>query len=670
MTQTNDPIPALTRDDPAAHSGDVVGGNVAALKALFPQIVTDGKVDFDVLRQLLGDTVETGDERYGLNWNGKARARAHALTPTLATLRPAREDSVDWDTTQNLMIEGDNLEVLKCLRKAYAGKVKLIYIDPPYNTGSDFVYPDNYADSLSNYLELTGQRGDDGAQLTSNKEGSGRFHTDWLNMIYPRLMLARDLLAENGAIFISIGETEVDSLKKISDDIFGSDNFVGQCTRIAKRTSDKGTHFRPTKDYILVYAKSISYLNEFGIAKNIDEKDYKYSDENGRRYKKSGASLYQPSLDSRPNQRYYIEAPDGSMIIPPGNVFPDAKIDASKVKPKSNEDKVWRWSVETYLKQKDLLIFTEGSPQNPLLDEYGNQSKWNIYPKVYLDEDTDATLHPEDVIYDYPNSQGTKELNKLGVPFNFAKPTELISFIIRLIKMEFSDIVVDFFAGSGSTGHAVMAQNFSDGGKRRFILVQLPEPLSSDDKDQTVAAEFCDKLAKPRSIAELTKERLRRAGKALKAETPLMSTDTGFRVYKLDSSNLKPWQPDPGNLEASLLDAVSNIVHGRSEEDLLVELLLKTGIDLTTPDQVQVIAGKTVHALGGGTLIVCLADIADDEAEGVGHGIANWRAQLDPAGQTTFYFKDTGFASASAKANVAAILRQRLGDRIAKLASI
>jgi len=231
-------------------------------------------------------------------------------------------------------------------------------------------------------------------------------------------------------------------------------------------------------------------------------------------------------------------------------------------------------------------------------------------------------------------------------------------------------VVLDFFAGSGTTGHAVMAQNATDGGKRRYILVQLPEPLDPAKKEQKLAADFCDKLGKPRHIAELTKERLRRAGAKVKADHPGAKIDTGFRVYKLDSSNLKPWQPDPDNLEASLLDAVSNIVDGRGEEDLLVELLLKTGIALTTPETVKVIAGKNVHALGGGALIVCLADIADGDAEALSHGIADWWAQLQPAGQTTCYFKDTGFASASAKANVAAILRQRLGDRIAKLASI
>jgi adenine-specific DNA-methyltransferase len=261
VTETTETIPQLSAKDPAAHSGDVVGENVAALKALFPQIVTDGKVDFEVLRQLLGDMVEEGEERYGLNWKGKAKARAHALTPTLATLRPAREDSVDWDTTRNLMIEGDNLEVLKCLRKAYAGKVKLIYIDPPYNTGKDFVYPDNYTDSLSNYLELTGQRGVDGAQLTSNKEGSGRFHTDWLNMMYPRLALARDLLADDGFLFISIDDNEHTNLVRLASDIFGEQAIVANF--VWKRRSgamDAVSNASEDHEYLVCIAKGIPIL--------------------------------------------------------------------------------------------------------------------------------------------------------------------------------------------------------------------------------------------------------------------------------------------------------------------------------------------------------------------------------------------------------------------------
>ncbi len=646
MTQTNDPIPALTRDDPAAHSGDVVGDNVAALKDLFPQIVTDGKVDFDVLRQLLGDTVETGDERYGLNWKGKARARAHALTPTLATLRPAREDSVDWDTTQNLVIEGDNLEVLKCLRKAYAGKVKLIYIDPPYNTGNDFVYPDNYTDSLSNYLDLTGQRGEDGAQLTSNKESSGRFHTDWLNMIYPRMLVAREFLRDDGFIFVSCNDAEVANIRTFMDEIFGQDNFLADI--IWKKSYGGGAkvkHVVIHHEHVICYIKSKSVVERIELPPDPDAlKYYKFKD---AKYPIRGPYRLQPlattSNDERANLRYAIPY-NGEEIWP---------------------EKQWQWErgrTFAALENDDLVLEKRAD-------------KWSVSYKQYLknEEGVERGAKPASIV-DGPYTQtGTAEIVALlGDPklFSFPKPVGLIEAILQYPHPDRDFLVMDFFAGSGTTANAVMKLNASDGGKRRFVVVQLPEKLDPANTEQKAAALFCDQLGKPRNIAELTKERLRRAGSKVEADNPGVEVDTGFRVYKLNTSNLKPWQPDPGNLEASLLDAVSNIVHGRSEADLLTELLLKTGIDLTTPAVESTIAGKHVHALGGGTLIVCLADIADDEAEGLGHGIADWRAQLDPAGQTTFYFKDTGFASASAKANVAAILRQRLGDRIAKLASI
>lgn len=646
MTETTETIPQLSATDPAAHSGDVVAENIAALKALFPQIVTDGKVDFEVLRQLLGDKVEEGEERYGLNWKGKAKARAHALSPTLATLRPARDDSVDWDTTRNLMIEGDNLEVLKCLRKAYAGKVKLIYIDPPYNTGKDFVYPDNYADSLTNYLDLTGQRGVDGAQLTSNKEGSGRFHTEWLNMMYPRLMLARELLRDDGVIFVTIDDAEADNLRKIMSDVFGDDNFVANVIwqkKYAVSADEKG--IASMHDHIIVFQRSSDF--ERGLLPRTEEQDKRYTnlDNDFRGKWASDNYVSNKSKEERPTLWYAIKHPkDGRDVWPEPHA-------------------VWRYSKEKHeeLEADNRLYWGPNqSYERPRMKRFLAEVQQGLVP---------STWWPFGEVGH--NDEAQKAVGDLlgRKIFNTPKPVRLLDRILTIGCGE-KDIVLDFFAGSGSTGHAVMEKNARDNGERRFIMVQLPEPLDPANKDQTPAAEFCDKLGKTRNIAELTKERLRRAGAKVKADNPGAQVDTGFRVFKLDSSNLKPWQPDADNLEASLLDAVSNIVHGRSEEDLLVELLLKTGIDLTTPEDVREIAGKTVHALGGGMLIVCLADIADADAEKLGHGIAEWQAELDPPGQTTLYFKDEGFASACAKANLAAILRQRMGDRIAKLASI
>lgn len=640
MTNENNPIPLITPDDPAAHSGDVAGENVATLKALFPQIVSDGKVDFEVLRQLLGDAVDGGEERYGLNWKGKARARAHAVTPTLATLRPAKDESVDWDTTQNLVIEGDNLEVLKTLRKAYASKVKLIYIDPPYNTGSDFVYPDNYTNSLSHYLELTGQTGIDGAQLSSNKEASGRFHTDWLNMMLPRLTLAKDLLRDDGVIFISIDDSEYANCFNILNEIFGEDNFAGTIVWKKKTNGNNMGAIPPVHDYIVCFAKKLCSESIYGfpMSKEDIESTYRNPDDDPR-----GPWTTSDLSANHEGPYFEIENPvTGEKFLPPAGRY---------------------W------------VFNENEVKKRIADGriiFGKSGVARPIQKKFLSDRTSMRTLPESWWDSHGmNSDGTEEIAALLEPkiFNHTKPSKLMKHVVN-ISTTTDDIVLDFFAGSGTTGHAVMAQNAADGGTRRFVLVQLPEVLDPAKKEQKLAADFCDQLNKPRNIAELTKERLRRAGIKIREEHPRAEIDTGFRAYKLHSSNLKPWQPDPDNLEASLLDAVSNIVHGRSEEDLMVELLLKTGIDLTTPTEMRQIAGKDVHALGGGALIVCFADISDDDAEPLGHGLADWQAEIDPASQTTFYFKDMGFASASAKANVAAILRQRLGDKIAKLASI
>jgi adenine-specific DNA-methyltransferase len=552
---------------------------------------------------------------------------------------------VDFDTTRNLFIEGDNLEALKLLQETYLGKVKMIYIDPPYNTGNDFVYEDDFAESAAEFLAKSNQVDEAGNRLVANTESNGRFHSDWLNFIYARVKLSKNILAGDGAIFISIGEGEVDNLRKVCAEIFGEENFVSKAVRIAKRTSDKGTHFRPTKDYILVFAKSIENLPEFGIPKDRDEADYSFADEDGRKYKKSGASLYQPSLDSRPNQRYYIEAPDGSLIIPPGNVFPNEKRDGSKIRPLSNADKVWRWSVDSYLAKKHLLIFTEGSAKNPLLDEHGNQSRWNIYPKVYFDEDVDATLHPEDVIYDYPNSQGTKELNTLEIPFSFAKPSALIAHLIRIMQFK-EGMIVDFFAGSSSCADATMRTNAQDGGNRSFIMVQIPEALGKES--EAAQAGFA-------TIAEISKERIRRAGaKILEGEChPDWNRDVGFRVLKIDTSNMADvyYTPD-ATTQADLLARVDNIKPDRTAEDLLFQVLLDWGVDLTLPITRETLHGKTVFTVAGNALIACF-DAGVDEA------LVKTLATRHPL---RVVFRDTGFTSDAVKINVKQIFRSLSPD--------
>lgn len=651
MTDANDPIPQITRDDEAAGSGNMVAGNIARLKALFPEIVTDGKVDFDVLRELLGDEVEEGEERYGLNWKGKRKARAFALTPSLGTLLPAPEDSVDWDTTQNLMIEGDNLEALKLLRRSYAGKVKLIYIDPPYNTGSDFVYPDNYANSMANYMALTGQITSDGAALTSNKEASGRFHSDWLNMMYPRLMLAKDMLRDDGFLFMSIDDRELSNVLSLLADVFGEENHVANF--VWKRRSgamDAVSNASEDHEYLVCFAKGAPVLA--GLPRTFERYSNPDNDPRGP-WISDNLSAGKPGGDTL----YAIVDPaTGKSYDPPPGRY-------------------WPYSRAT-MQQKIVegrILFPRGGGNTPMLKRFKEEAKRDVLPiSTWIENDGGRTQGSLSVPQ---NSQATRAMKELlgDKVFSFPKPVELIGAALTAGGAVEYDIVLDFFAGSGTTGHAVMAQNAADGGSRRYILVQLPEPLDPANGSQKIAADFCDKLGVHRTIAELTKERLRRAGSKIREEHPAAKVDTGFRVYKLATSNLRPWQPDAEDLEASILDAVDNVLPGRTEEDLLVELLLKTGIDLTLPEEKRTIAGQTVHALGGGTLMVCLGNIGANDAEALGQGMADWVDALDPV-QTTVYFKDTGLGAdgnrAATKANLAAILRQRLGDRIAKIASI
>jgi adenine-specific DNA-methyltransferase len=625
---------------------DIAEENIEKLKQLFPEVFTEGKVDFEKLQQVLGEYVEDSNERYNFTWNGKGRALRLSQTPSLGTLRPCKEESKDWDTTQNLYIEGDNLEVLKLLQKSYYGKVKIIYIDPPYNTGNDFVYKDDFHDSLENYKKITGQVDSDGNRISTNTESSGRYHTDWLNMMYPRLRLARNLLTDDGVIFISIGDDEVDNLKKICNEIFGESNYISCCPRIAKRTSNKGTYFKPTKDYVLVYSKNLQSINwKFGVKNEISIEDFPFKDEKGH-YKKNGASLYQPSLDSRPNQRYWIECPDGSFIIPPGNVFPDKVEDAAYIKPVSNADKVWRWSWQTYLENKDKLIFTPASSTCPLIDSNGNPSKWNIYDKVYFEDKEGESLLPEDVIYDFVNSQGTKEILALDIPFSFAKPSGLIKYLIDICKYDKNIIILDFFSGSATTADAVMQLNAEDGGNRKFIMVQLPEP--TDEKDEAHKAGYMN-------ICEIGKERIRRAGEKIKEEKGLeaMNLDVGFKVLKLDSSNIRKWQPDYNDLEQSLMDYVDNYVEGRTELDVVYEIMLKYGLDLTYPVDEFTIEQKKVYSIGFGMLMICLDDEITTE---VAKGILGKIKELSPE-SSRVVFKDNGFKTDSNKTNIKEILK-------------
>ena len=486
----------ITAGDSPSRSPDLIAENLEQMKALFPEAFTEGRVDFEVLKQLLAGTVDEREEKYGLNWHGKRQARQLALTPSTGTLRPCPEDSVDWDTTENLMIEGDNLEVLKLLQKSYAGKVKLIYIDPPYNTGKEFVYSDDYRDSIRNYLELTAQVDGNSRKLSTNTEASGRFHTDWLNMMYPRLKLAKQLLHRDGVIFVSIDDGELPTLRLVANDIFGEENFLACFIWKSRQNKDNRTL--------------------------------------------TGASV------------------DHEYMVCYGNRIRGDKRDSSQY-------------------------------ANPDNDPRGDWASANM----------------------------------VGIATAERRPT-------------------------------------SDGGERRFILVQLQEPLDGENRDQKTASDFCDSLGMPRNIAELTKERIRRASMCIKKANPTFAGDVGFRMFKLDSSNIQVWDPVRDNLEMTLLESIEHIKPGRSEDDVLYELLLRLGLDLCVPIETRAIVGKTVRSVAAGTLIACLVEsIASDEVEPLGLGIADWHAELEPAGDTTVVFRDSAFADDVAKTNLTAILEQR-----------
>jgi adenine-specific DNA-methyltransferase len=617
----------LDAESPESKSADIVTGNVEALKALFPDAFTEGKIDFEVLKGLLGGAVDERDEKYGLNWHGKRRARQIALTPSTGTLLPCPEESVDWEPTQNLMIEGDNLEVLKLLQKSYAGKVKLITIDPPYNTGGDFVYPDNFQDNIRNYLEITGQI-DGGQKVSSNTDSSGRFHTDWLNMMYPRLRLARNLLSPDGALFVTIDDNESQRLRLLLDEVFGEENFVANIVwNHTKQSKNDERYFSRHHNQILVFRRGES-LPPFRFDRaEKDNANYSNPDDDPKGDWRSG-DVRSPSL--RSTLKFLIQTPSGKTIEPPENG--------------------WRWSESTVKSKIESgeIVFSKDETR--------------IIRKIYLSEQDGRT--PENLwLAEFAGTTriANAELKDMfgESPFDTPKPVDLIRKIIALYANHPNDIILDFFAGSGTTGHAVMAQNSADEIRRRFVLVQLPEPLDPENKDQRLAASFCDKIGKPQTIAELTKERLRRSSAKVNSENPMFSGDTGFRVFRLASSNICAWDADPADLENSLLKNAEHLVQGRKEQDVLYELLLKLGLDLCVPIETKAIAGKSVHSIGGGALIACLADgLTKDVIEPLASGIVAWRAALAPAVDTRVVFKDSGFADDVAKTNMAAILNQ------------
>ena len=618
----------LTANDPETKSPDLADENLARLRALFPELVTEGPdgvaVNLDVLKQLVGDqTVTDAEEKYGLNWHGKRRARQLALTPSTGTLRPCPADSVDWDTTQHLMIEGDNLEVLKLLQKSYAGKVKLIYIDPPYNTGKDFIYKDDFKDNIKNYLMLTSQIDSDGRRISSNTEASGRFHTDWLNMMYPRLKLARNLLRQDGALIASIGDEEVSAMVAILKEIFGEENHSANFAIIRSEGGGLAKQVVRGHDYLLVYSKDLSCFQPLRRTRDI----------RGEIVEVNGEAFW--------IEEDWLRKEFGKYGTCPYN------------------------EIEKYHGADKKREIDEGlaSGMYRLLTKRDNVRIVGRLRKVADDASKFYSVQK------HLNAKSSNDLQSIGMPevFDFPKPVSLISELVlggSFFTKTREDIILDFFAGSGTTGHAVMVQNVADGGNRRYILVQLPEPLDQENKEQKAGADFCDKLGKPRTIAELTKERLRRAGRKIKDGKSDYKGDLGFRVFKLASSNIQAWEPDRENLAQTLEASVEHLKTDRTEQDVLFELLLKLGLDLCVPIERKQVAGGAkqtheVHSIGGGSLLVCLSPaIPKADVEPLALGLVAWHKELKPAGETTVVFRDSAFADDVAKTNLAAILNQ------------
>ena len=582
-------------------SRDVVGGNAEKIAALFPHCVTEriGKdgtaelaIDFDKLRaELSDDVLADGEERYQFTWPDKRAASRLANEPVNLTLRPCREESVDFDTTENLYIEGDNLDVLKVLRETYLGRVKMIYIDPPYNTGNDFVYNDDFAQGKEDFEQNSGLFDAEGNQtiapMQRNTEANGRFHTDWLNMIYPRLKVARDLLTEDGVIFISIDDNEVENLKKVCCEIFGERNFVSIINWKGRGGRQDSKYYAVLHEYILCFAKNISL---FSAGEEIKEGDIypKYDEVAKRNYKtqllrKWGSNSLR---ENRPNLYYSITAPDGTEVFP--TIYSESKDSALGF---VRIQGCWRHGASTLGK-----IIADGRVEF-LKNKWG---EWVPYEKIFEprpgEENTKKfTTWVDDI------SNGTDTLKKLfgTPPFDYAKSPELVSLFLRMADVDSDDVVLDFFSGSATTAHAVMKLNAEDGGHRKFIMVQLPEV--TDEKSEARKAGYAN-------ICEIGKERIRRAGKKVKEEAGLQSQDldTGFRVLKLDSSNMEDVFYTPDKFEPSLLDSlVDNIKADRSGEDLLFQVMLDLGIELSAKIERKEIAGKEVFSVDDDYLLAC-----------------------------------------------------------------
>lgn len=552
-------------------SENILGERLDALRSLFPEVFTEGKVDFERLRAALGGAIETSRERYGLSWAGKSEAIRAVQMPSIGTLQPMPDESVNFETSENLIIEGDNLEVLKLLQKSYHGRVKMIYIDPPYNTGNEFIYPDDFIEGLDSYLRYSGQADKEGTRQTTNIESVGRFHSRWLTMMHPRLFLARNLLCEDGVIFISIDDNEVKSLRALMDEVFGEENFVGQIVWKARVSEDSRakTGLSTDHEYILCYRRT-----ELGLLRGSEKDLDKFAnpDDDNRGPWRSADLTGLATIEQRPNLHYDLEDPATGMVY--------------KCPPKG-----WRYEPTTMQTKifEGRILFPKGEDGRPR-------------HKLFLNEMNSLYKNMSSVISEVNTGQGTKEINDLfeGNIFAFPKPSKLIGMLAEQITAR-NEIILDFFAGSGTTAQAVMGLNEADGGNRRFILVQLPEKTERPDYP---------------TITDITRERVRRViaklDKADEGKLELTTRpDRGFKAFRLTSSNFQVWNPsgvDAGsaNLAQQLELFAEHVKPDRSQQDILFELILKAGLPLTAKTEALQVAGQTVYSVEDKELMICL----------------------------------------------------------------
>lgn len=609
--------------------------NLDALYKIAPSCFTEAKgedgevrhvVDFNKLRLLLGDNaVEDAPEAYDFTWVGKRAALQEAATPIRKTLRPCPEESVDWDKTQNLYIEGDNLEVLKLLQNSYMGKVKMIYIDPPYNTGNDFVYHDDFTQSTDEYDEHN--RNDEGERFRKNTDSNGRFHSDWCSMIYARFMVARSLLSDDGTILISIDDNESSNMQSICNEVFGESNRI--CTFIWNCSTAGGIrpkHVSKTHEYVFVYAKDIDNVPTLWATLSGDaQKMYNEKDEKGL-YRNKEFVFKNSSTNI--NQKYEITCPDGEIVTP-------------------KQGYIYRFISETFeaAKKDDLVVFKKTSSSSTLINREGKSATWNIFIKKYFGDGLGcpSTSLPKDIIGMY--NKGTQDVQDLfdgNRVFENVKPITLIKYLLKVFTSD-NSITLDFFSGSASTAHAVIQQNSEDGIKRKFIMIQLPE--KTDEDSEAYKAGY-------KNICEIGKERIRRAGKKIKEENPLTTQDldTGFRVFKCESSNYKDVAFAPKDYNQGMLEGLlDNIKEDRNDLDLLFDCMLRWGVELSLPLSTTRVDGCTIHNVNDGDLVACF-DTNVTEA------VIDAIAALSPV---RVVFRDSCFNEAAQKMNLFELFKQK-----------